>query len=510
MALSATLDAAISSVRANIAVVGLCAPVFLLVYLIVIYRRLSHVPGPFLASLTNLVRLRWVLTRKAHHIHIDLHEKYGPLVRIGPNTVSVGDPREIRQIYGLTGEFVKSGFYPVLQPNAKGAAMPGLFNTQDENLHRVLKKPIANIYSMSNLVSFEPYVNSTMSVFFKELDERFAKPGRVCDLGVWLQRFAFDVIGEITFSRRLGFLEGAQDVDGIMHSIWHHFEKAAPVGQIPWVDKLWKKNRLLAWFSPPPTSPVVKFATERANERNEKSDLADSTLNSRDFLSRFMEAKSKDERVPDWALTAWTTSNVLAGSDTTAILLRTILYNLLRHPTSLQQLQSELQQAAETGKLSNDVVAWSEAIDLPFLDACIKEAGRLHPPFGLQLERIVPAGGAVICEKRFAAGTVVGISAWVAHRDKSVFGPNASTWDPNRWLCKDEGRRRLMERSLLTFGAGHRSCIGKNISHLEVYKLIPTLLRKYEITLADPGQEWHVENCWFVVQSGFNVYLRPA
>ena len=450
MALSATLEAVIELARTHTSFLRVCALLLFLVYLLRTYVRLSHVPGPFLASFTNLVRLRWVLTRRAQHIHIDLHKKYGPLVRIGPNAVSVGDPAEIQQIYGLTGSYAKSSFYPVLQPHAKGAAMPGLFNTQDENLHRVMKKPIASIYSMSNLVGFEPYVDSTMSVFFNELDKRFAETGEVCDLGVWLQRFAFDVIGEITFSRRLGFLEGAQDVDGIMHSIWHHFEKAAPVGQVPWVDKLWNKNKLLAWFWPPETSPIVRFAMERAGERNNKSSLEDSALNNRDFLSRFIEAKSKDDKTPDWALTAWTTSNVLAGSDTTAILLRTVFYNLLKHPETLRQLQYEIQQLVDKGGLSTPAVAWSDAKDLPYLDACIKEAGRLHPPFGLQLERIVPPGGATICNKHFEPGTIVGINAWVAHRDESVFGPNAGMWDPNRWLCEKEDRRKLMERSLLT------------------------------------------------------------
>ncbi|KAL8827910.1 MAG: hypothetical protein Q9191_002899 [Dirinaria sp. TL-2023a] len=450
MALSATLAAAIDLAKANATILGVLSLILALMYLVVTYARLSHVPGPFLASFTNLLRLRWVLTRKAHQIHIDLHKKYGPLVRIGPNTVSVGDPAEIQQIYGLTGHFIKSGFYPVLQPHAKGAAMPGLFNTQDEDLHRIMKKPIASIYSMTNLVSFEPYVDSTMSVFCKELDSRFANTGDVCDLGVWLQRFAFDVIGEITFSRRLGFLEGAQDVDGIMHSIWHHFEKAAPVGQVSWLDKFWNKNRALAWLWPPPTSPIVRFAIERADERKNKSPTEDIELNTRDFLSRFIEAKSKDDKVPDWALTAWTTSNVLAGSDTTAILLRTILYNLLKYPATMHRLQEELQQAADQEKLSADAVAWSEAKDLPFLDACIKEAGRLHPPFGLQLERIVPSEGATICGKSFKPGTIVGINAWVAHREESVFGPNAAVWDPNRWLCGNEDQRKLMERSLLT------------------------------------------------------------
>ena len=462
MALAATVRTTFDIARGNLVILSLCTTLIVLAYLVATYTRLSHVPGPFLAAFTNIVRLRWVLTRKAQYIHIDLHRKYGPLVRIGPNTVSVGDPAEIQQIYGLTGSYVKSDFYPVLQPHAQGAAMPGLFNTQDENLHRIMKRPIAGIYSMSNLVSFEPYVDSTMSVFFNELDRRFAQTGDVCDLGVWLQRFAFDVIGEITFSRRLGFLEGAQDVDGIMHSIWHHFERAAPVGQVPWVDKLWDKNRLLAWIWPPPTSPIVRFATERADERKDTSPLEDEELNNRDFLSRFIEAKSKDDKTPSWALTAWTTSNVLAGSDTTAILLRTILYNLLKHPETLDRLQRELQQTADrSGFSKHEAVAWSEAKDLPYLDACIKEAGRLHPPFGLQLERIVPSGGATICDKRFEAGTVVGINAWVAHRDEETFGANAGEWDPQRWLCGDEGRRKLMERSLLTVRPSKQQTLGQ-------------------------------------------------
>lgn len=133
----------------------------------------------------------------------------------------------------------------------------------------------------------------------------------------------------------------------------------------------------------------------------------------------------------------------------------------------------------------------------------MKEAGRIHPPFGLPLERVIPAEGAEICGQRFEAGTVVGINAWVVHRDKRTFGDDAGTWRPERWLCEDV-RRKEMENSLLTvryiyspyvsgqsthascvpaqFGAGHRSCIGKHISYLEIYKLVPSILRKYQVS----------------------------
>lgn len=71
------------------------------------YLKLSHVPGPFLASLSNLPRVSWVSSKRAHEIHIELHEKYGDLVRFGPNMVSVADPAEIPTIYPMRPGFVK-------------------------------------------------------------------------------------------------------------------------------------------------------------------------------------------------------------------------------------------------------------------------------------------------------------------------------------------------------------------------------------------------------------------
>ncbi|KAK4464769.1 cytochrome P450 [Cladorrhinum samala] len=463
-----------------------------------------HIPGPVFASVSNIPRLLWAWSGQAHRKHLELHTKHGKLVRLGPNCISVGDAREIQKVYGVGAKMGKSDFYKVLQPMSRGKAVQGLFNTQDDMLHRAMKRPIAGYYSMTNLVEFEPYVDTTIKFFLQRLEEVQQKSPAACDLGTWLQWFAFDVMGELTFSKRLGFLDEAKDIDGIMGSIWKVFQYSSWVGQMPWLDKLWVKNSLVRRLLPESTSPVVTFALERARERTNIFDVGKSAAkhNSKDFMSRFLEARANNPEIPEWFVTAWATSNVLAGSDTTAIMMRSIVYFLLKYPETLKKLMDELTEAHRQGRLS-DIVTWKESRSLPYLDACVKEAGRLHPVIGLPLERIVPEGGVEICGTHIPEGTVIGMNPWVVHQDKHVFGPDAGEWNPDRWLG-DKDRRAMMERCLLTFGSGHRTCTGKNISLLEIYKLIPTMFWRYTMSLES---DWKVRNHWLVVQTDLRVRL---
>jgi cytochrome P450 len=57
------------------------------------------------------------------------------------------------------------------------------------------------------------------------------------------------------------------------------------------------------------------------------------------------------------------------------------------------------------------------------------------------------------------------------------------------------------------FGAGSRTCIGKNISLLEISILIPELVAKFDFTLAHPEQALETENVWFVKQKNLDCYI---
>lgn len=179
--------------------------------------------------------------------------------------------------------------------------------------------------------------------------------------------------------------------------------------------------------------------------------------------------------------------------------MKTLWFNLLSHPDSMQQLSTELQ--AQAAHFSRPYPTWTEVASLPYLDACVNEAIRLHPPFCLPFERIVPREGMLLGDGHFLpGGTVVGMNPWVVNRHRPTFGEDADVWRPGRWLVGAD-RYRGMEQSVLTvgiqdfffvtsavlsvfvyqFGAGRRICLGKNIALLELKKLTAALVLNYEV-----------------------------
>lgn len=191
---------------------------------------LRSIPGPFLAKITDLYRLLLVRTGSAHEHHLSLHKRYGTFVRLGPNNVSVGSPAAIPVLYNTRTRYPKSAFYPVMGNVAHGKVVPTIFSTLDESVHEIMKRPIAQVYAMTSLKAYEPLMESTESVFLRKLD-KFADSGSPFDLGTWLHWFATDVIMEITFGKRLGFLEREEDVDGILETIERRFWYVAVVSR---------------------------------------------------------------------------------------------------------------------------------------------------------------------------------------------------------------------------------------------------------------------------------------
>ena len=71
---------------------------------------------------------------------------------------------------------------------------------------------------------------------------------------------------------------------------------------------------------------------------------------------------------------------------------------------------------------------------------------RLSPSVPLPLERCVPSSGATICGRFLPSGTNVGMCASMIHQDTTIYGDDATSFRPERWLDAVPDARRAMER----------------------------------------------------------------
>ncbi|KAH9979104.1 cytochrome P450 [Lactifluus volemus] len=163
-----------------------------------------------------------------------------------------------------------------------------------------------------------------------------------------------------------------------------------------------------------------------------------------------------------------------AGSHTIGTTLMTGVYYLLHSPEAMQRLVDELRAAWPS---LDQAPNYEELEMLPFLTAVIKETLRLTVSIPGGLPRVVPPSGAVISGVRIPGGTVVSQSPLFVSFSEEIF---VRPYDflPDRWLQPDS---RALESWLVTFSKGPRSCLGINLAYCELYLVLAHLFRRFDV-----------------------------
>lgn len=149
-----------------------------------------------------------------------------------------------------------------MTPYYKGSKMYSMFSASDHAYHKALRAPVASKFTMTSIRTFERYVDQCTDIFIKEM---YAREGQPVDLSDWLQFYAFDVIADLSFQRRFGFMEQGEDVDNMIQGIWNILAYSGVVGQVPeWHPWLMGNVKVLALlermgFIDSTKSPFEKF-----------------------------------------------------------------------------------------------------------------------------------------------------------------------------------------------------------------------------------------------------------
>jgi cytochrome P450 len=248
------------------------------------------------------------------------------------------------------------------------------------------------------------------------------------------------------------------------------------------LDNWLAKNPIYVWLKRPSSKLVLRARELIASRLRDEKHVAGT-----DFMDRFLEQKRQHPGiVDDQVLVGYVGTNIIAGSDTTAVVLRSILYYTLKTPGVLQRIREELHDSG-----TEYPVPYQTATALPYLDAVIREAMRIHPIGVVILERIVHDGGLQLQSgHKLEPGTIVGMTPWTLHFDESIFGKDPEIFNPDRWLQQsgesDEAyqqRFASMKHNEFSFSYGPRVCLGRNIATLEIYTVMPTLLGLFDVSL---------------------------
>ncbi|KAH3214233.1 hypothetical protein KXV77_002975 [Aspergillus fumigatus] len=173
-----------------------------------------------------------------------------------------------------------------------------------------------------------------------------------------------------------------------------------------------------------------------------------------------------------------------AGHESTATAFEWTMYELGRRPEMQSRLRDELRATIGT-----DLAAVNFGLrvqNLPYLNAFCSEVLRCYPFSPIIVK--VAQKETMLIGQRIPKGTVVLYSAEVSNHDKTLWGPDADKFDPERWMGAKKAKSggASSNYAMLTFGAGPRNCIGANFARATLECLVAAVLSTFEIELANP------------------------
>lgn len=204
---------------------------------LLLYRQYIHplagIPGPFLARFTGQWRSWYYFSGQWHDVILDLHNKYGRVVRIAPNELSIVDEKTARLLYGHGTRSEKTDWYATWDiPNTA----PGLFATRHRKEHAFLRRRVSAAFSMTSILKFETYIQGAFDLLFEKMRKY---SGQIVDMSEWTNAVAYDIVGELAYGEQLGHLQTETDVMGVRQAILDGFYWMGNLGHY------WGQGRLL-------------------------------------------------------------------------------------------------------------------------------------------------------------------------------------------------------------------------------------------------------------------------
>ncbi|XP_047974586.1 cytochrome P450 78A5-like [Salvia hispanica] len=183
----------------------------------------------------------------------------------------------------------------------------------------------------------------------------------------------------------------------------------------------------------------------------------------------------EENRLDDSDMIALLWEMVFRGTDTVAILLEWILARMILHP----DIQTKAQHEIDTAIGANaTIITDSDLVNLPYLQAIVKETLRMHPPGPLLSWARLAIHDTHVGQHFVPAGTTAMVNMWAIANDEKVWA-EPTKFRPERFIEEDVAIMGSDLR-LAPFGSGRRVCPGKAMGLATVHLWLAQLLRTFK------------------------------
>ncbi|KAJ6460899.1 high nitrogen upregulated cytochrome P450 monooxygenase 2 [Mycena sanguinolenta] len=468
----------------------------IIVYRLSPFHPLAQYPGPAIAKVTKLWSF-WKTAQGYKYLwHKELHDKYGPYVRTGPNEISVIDAPAVCQILNFGG-LEKGRYYE----SGRHKDTPPAIVCLSGEAHTAKRRVWNRAMTSACIREYEPLIVKRASQLVSCLHDRTSSS--TVDLVHWLDLFAYDLMGDLAFGGGFEMLRDGRDVDGVGERIRGYTKASYLTGQLPWIVGTMH-------LFPQVAREIQQFNDFGQNLAIQR--MKNGAVGTMDLWYHLADEGGVEKQKPTLKTSAADgIVAIVAASDTTTSTLSSTVWFLLSNPDYHRRVQQELDTVFVDGDDFFDV---SKHQELQFLSACINEALRLHPPLPSNGPRQIHLNqpGRTIAGRFIPEGTSVYTPAYSLHRNPEYFFPHPDKFLPERWL-PDAKFSKHDTSAFIPFSLGPANCVGQKFAKREMLMVLSALFKTFDMRFADgfDSEAWPTGmQDFFVVSRGpLLVNLTP-
>ncbi|KAK1585491.1 cytochrome P450 [Colletotrichum navitas] len=466
---------------------------------------LSKYPGPRLFAASSLPYGYWYMTGKWHVKIMELHNKYGPIVRVGPDELSYALPEAWDDIYGRyvpakRKENSKPAWY--CSPDAHDMVGATLGD------HGRMRRVMAPGFTYGAMCRQEPLIRQHVDLFLLRLDELcvrgLGEGGAVVNMLEWFTYCTFDIIGDLSFGEPFGCLK-----DSMLH---------------PWLRLVFANiyithlfmlcKRIPFFYVFLPVKATVQMYRDFTRHVVVLRQVVERRLALRKKRDDFMDVMSSTPKKSLYMTQEEMFKNAIlltgGGAETTSSALTGMAYTLANRPDLKRKITEELHATFAT----EDDINMRSVANLTYTGAFIQESLRYYPPGPNAMWRMTPPEGNTILGEDIPGNTILGIPHRVVYRSEK-FWKHAQEFRPERWL--PEGQRPAefdddRRDGFHPFSYGPRACIAINLAYAEMRYILARFLWNFDVDMTEQSRGWMDNQKAYLVwdKPGLFLRLKPA